>query len=302
MSNDTLSLPGDLRTAAAPAPQRARPRPWLWWLGWMLVGSFALVALLAPWLAPYNPDAYSGAPLERPSTQHPLGTNDVGQDLLSELIYGTRISLLVGSIAGGLALVLAALVGMSAGYLGGWTDLLLMRLVDVLMAIPSVPLMILVAAYAGPSLPNLIVIIALLGWMIPARSVRAQVLSLRSRGHIQAATLFGAGPAYIIRRHLVPALGPILLALLVAQVGRAIVVEAGVAFLGLSDPTAKSWGMMIRYALNYRGIYLSPIWVWWLLPPSICISLLILGFTLLGVGLEERSDTRFERHRGANHV
>lgn len=296
MSNESLILAAAPEAVNAAAPPRPCSRPWLWWLGGLLVGGFLLVALLAPWLAPHDPAAYSGAPLERPSARHPLGTNDVGQDLLSELIYGARVSLLVGGVAGSLGLLLAALVGVSAGYLGGWVDLLLMRLVDVLMALPALPLMILVAAYAGPSLPHMILIIALLGWMVAARSVRAQVLSLRNSGYIQAARLCGATPSYIMRRHLLPALAPILLALLVAMVGRAIMIEAGIAFLGLSDPTAKSWGMTIRYALNYRGIYLSPAWLWWLIPPSLCISLLVLGCTLLGVALEERFDPRLARH------
>ncbi|PDV99072.1 ABC transporter permease [Candidatus Viridilinea mediisalina] len=294
MSNASLRL-HDAHALSQPTPQRSMPRPWLWLAGWALVGSFLLLALLAPWLAPHDPTAYSGAPLERPSRQHPLGTNDVGQDLLSELIYGARISLLVGVAAGGLALLIATLIGAGAGYLGGWVDLLLMRCVDLLMALPMVPLLILVVAYAGPSLLNLILCIALLGWMVPARSIRAQVLSLRSRNYIQAARLFGAGPLYVLLRHLLPALGPILLALLVGQIGRAIMIEAGIAFLGLSDPTAKSWGMMIRYALNYGGIYLSPVWIWWLLPPSLCISLLVLGFTFLGVGLERRLSPRLVR-------
>ncbi len=254
------------------------------------------VALLAPWLAPYDPAAYSGNPLERPSAAHLLGTNDVGQDILSELLYGARIALLLAIVAGGLTAALAMLVGMTTGYRGGMVDASLMRLVDVLMAIPHLPLMILIAAYLGPSLTNVMLIIALLGWMVPARVIRAQALSLRERGHILAARLFDATPAYIIRRHLIPALAPILVATFVAQAGRAIGLEAGLAFLGLGDPSAKSWGLMIRYALNYRGIYFTPHWLWWLLPAGLNISLLILGFTFLGIALEARLDPRLGRH------
>jgi peptide/nickel transport system permease protein len=268
-----------------------------WVLGAGIVLFFVVVALAAPWLAPYNPAAYTGAPLERPGATHLLGTNDVGQDILSELIYGTRISLLIGVLAGGLTLALASLVGMFAGYVGGSVDHLLMRLVDVLMAIPHLPLMILVVAYVGPGLSNIILLIAFLGWMIPARAIRSQILSLRSRGYIKSAELFGAGPPYVIRRHLIPAVAPILAAGFVAQAARAITLEAGLAFLGLGDPTAKSWGLMIRHALDYAGIYFTPHWVWWLLPPGLGISLLILGFTFIGVALEMRTDPRLQRHK-----
>lgn len=268
-------------------------------VGLVLVGAFLVAAVLAPWLAPYDPTAYSGNPLERPSAAHWLGTNDVGQDILSELIYGARISLLVGAVAGGLTLALATLVGLTAAYLGGWLDGLLMRLIDLLLAMPHLPLMVLVGAYLGPGLVNIILIIVLLGWMVPARVIRAQALSLRARGHVQAARLFGAGPAYVIRRHLIPAVAPILAATFVAQAGRAIGLEAGLAFLGLGDPSAKSWGLMIRYALNYKGIYFTPHWLWWLLPAGLCISLVILGLTFLGVALEDRLDPRLRRHKPA---
>ena len=265
-------------------------------VGATIVIFYFCVALFAPLLAPYDPAAYSGDPLERPSAAHWLGTNDVGQDILSELIYGTRISLLIGVVAGGLTLVLAMIVGLTAGYLGGKTDALFMRVVDVMMALPALPLMILVAAYLGAKITNVILIIVLLGWMVPARIIRSQVLSLRSRGYIQAARLFGGGARYAIGRHLIPAIMPILAAAFVAQAGRAIAMEAGLAFLGLGDPTAKSWGLIIRYALNYKGIYFTPHWIWWLLPAGLNISLLIMGFTFLGIALESRMDPRLRKH------
>lgn len=288
-------LRGTLASLATVAP----PRSALARVGLGIVLFYLAVAIFAPWLAPHDPAAYSGNPLERPSAAHPLGTNDVGQDILSELVYGARIALLLAAAAGGLTLALAALVGLTAGYFGGLVDALLMRLVDVLLAIPHLPLMIILAAYLGSRLINIILIIALLGWMVPARVIRAQVRSLRGQGHIQAARLFDGGPTYIIRRHLIPALAPILAATFVAQAGRAIGVEAGLAFLGPGDPSAKSWGLMIRYALDYRGIYFTPHWLWWLLPAGLNISLLILGFTCLGIALEARLDPRLRRHAGA---
>ncbi|MFN8482242.1 MAG: ABC transporter permease [Anaerolineae bacterium] len=273
------------------------PRLTLGRLGAIILLAFLAVAVLAPLLAPYDPSTYSGSSLERPGAAHWLGTNDVGQDILSELVFGARISLLVGIVAGVLTLILAAAVGMFAGYVGGATDMLFMRLVDIMMAIPHLPLMILVAAYLGPSLRNIILIVALLGWMGPARVIRSQVLTLRSRSHIHAARLFGGGAVYVVRRHVMPALGPLLAATFVAQAGRAIAVEAALAFLGLGDPSAKSWGLMMRYALNYRGLYFTPHWVWWLLPAGLCICLLILAFSFLGISLEERLDPRLRRSK-----
>lgn len=265
-------------------------------LGLVILLAYAFVAVAAPWLAPDDPAAYVGAPLERPSPAHWLGTNDVGQDILSELIYGTRVSLLVGVLAALFTLSIATVVGTVAGYIGGWVDRLLMRLVDVLMVVPGLPLMIVIAAYVGASLPTLILIIGLLGWPRPARVVRAQVLSLRDRAHVQAARMFGGGSAYMIRRHLIPALGPILAAGFVAQAGRAVMLEASLAFLGLGDPTMKSWGLMIRFALNSSGFFFSNRWIWWLLPAGLNLTLLLLGFTFLGIGLEVLTHPRARRH------
>ncbi len=279
--------------------EAARPRvrlPKIAWVGAAVLGAYILIALLAKQLAPYNPMAYEGQPLENPSPAHWLGTNDVGQDILSELIYGARVSLAVGCLAALLTLTLATLVGTTAGYLGGWADRVLMRFVDVLMIIPRLPLMIVIAAYAGANLGTTILVIGLLSWPHTARVIRSQVLSLRSRAHIQAAHLFGGGPLYIIRRHLIPELGPVLAAGFVAQAGQAVMMEAGLAFLGLGDPTLKSWGLITRYALNSSGFFFSSRWLWWLLPAGLNVSLFLLSFTFLGMGLEAVTHPRTRRH------
>jgi peptide/nickel transport system permease protein len=268
-------------------------------IGLGILGFYLLVAAFAPWLAPYDPASFLGIPLDPPSPAHWLGVNDVGQDILSELIYGTRISLAVGCLAALLTLSLATLVGTLAGYLGGWVDTLLMRIVDILMIIPRLPLMIVIAAYAGANIQTTILVIGLLSWPHTARVIRAQVLSLRSRTHIQAARLFGGGALYVIRRHLVPEVGPILAAGFVAQAGQAVMMEAGLAFLGLGDPTLKSWGLIIRYALNSSGFFFSDRWLWWLLPAGLNLSLLLLSFTFLGIGIETISHPRARRHGNA---
>ena len=290
-------------SALARLGQRARVRPVRWisalgletLLGGGAVLLFVLVALAAPLLAPYDPHAFSGQPLERPSAAHPLGTNDAGQDILSELIYGTRISLAVGLGAALGTVALGLLVGAVAGYAGGPVDTLLMRLVDVMLTLPRLPLLILLAAFLGSGLTQTIAIISLLFWPVTARVIRAQVQSQRQRGYVRMARNFGAGPGYVLRRHILPAIAPLIAFGLVAAAGRAVAMEAGLAFLGLGDPTAKSWGLMMRFALNLPGLLLTDRWLWWLVPPGLCITALILALTYLGMGLEVRLQPRLRR-------
>jgi peptide/nickel transport system permease protein len=264
-------------------------------LGAAVLGLFLLVALAAPLLAPYDPHAFSGRPLERPSPAHPLGTNDAGQDILSELIYGARISLAVGLGAALGTVALGLLVGAVAGYAGGPLDTLLMRLVDVMLTLPRLPLLILLAAFLGSGLVQTMAIISLLFWPATARAIRAQVQSARQRGYVKMARNFGGGAGYVLRRHILPAIAPLIAFGLVAAAGRAVAMEAGLAFLGLGDPTAKSWGLMMRFALNLPGLLLTDRWLWWLLPPGLCITLLILALTYLGMGLEGRLHPRLRR-------
>ncbi|MGQ9491947.1 MAG: ABC transporter permease [Anaerolineae bacterium] len=261
----------------------------------IILAAFVLVALLAPLLAPYDPHALAGQPLERPSPAHPLGTNDIGQDILSELIFGARISLIVALAASVSTVALGALIGGVAGYAGGWLDTALMRGVDVLLALPRLPLLILLAALLGAGLPQTIAIIALLFWPGAARIFRAQTQSLRSRGYVRMARQFGGGIGYVLRRHIVPALAPLIVFELVMAAGRAVALEAGLAFLGIGDAAAKSWGLMMRFALNLPGLLLSDRWLWWLLPPAACLTLLILALTFIGVGLEERWQPRLKQ-------
>jgi peptide/nickel transport system permease protein len=266
------------------------------WAGASILLAFVLIALLADMIAPYSPDAYAGAPVKPPSLSHPLGTNDVGQDVLSALLHGSRVSILVALVAGAAVVAIALLVALPAGLLRGPLDMLLMRFVDVLMAIPHLPLMIVLAVFLGPGLGNVILVIVVLGWVRPARTMRSQVLSLRSRGYLHSARLFGGGWLYLMWRHLLPALAPLVAAAFVAQAGRAVMLEAALAFLGIGDPTVASWGMIIRHALDFRGVFLTPAWGWWLVPPGICITLLIMSFMMLGTAAEFFANARLSRH------
>ena len=289
----------DLDGAVDVAGGRGRRRqrfPALGWLGLAVVGVFVVLALSAPYIAPYRTIELAGDPLESPSGAHLLGTNGVGQDLASQMLSGARVSMFVALLAGGGTLLIGAAFGMVAGWAGGTTDAVLMRIVDLVLVIPKIPLLIVVATYAGPGLSMLAVIIALTSWPPTARVVRSQVLSLRRRAHVKAATGFGGSPAQLLRRHILPEIGLILIAGLVGAAGRAITFEAGLAFLGLGDPTRASWGAILRDALDFGGLFYTDAWTWWLLPPVVAVSLLLLGVTFLGVGVEQRINPRLALH------
>ncbi len=267
----------------------------LLWTGLAIVGALALVAVLAPVLAPFDPRAISGPSLAAPSATHGLGTNDSGQDILSQLIWGARSSGVVGVSSAALAVVVGVLVGTGAGLAGGRTDLVAMRVVDVFLAVPALPLLVLVAALAGAGRVTVILVIALAGWPAIARIVRSQTLTLARRGYIDATRGFGASRRYVIRRHLGPALGPLVAASFVSWAATAVVLQAGLAFLGLSDPTEVSWGSVLNRALDHEGVYFTSQWAWWVLPPGLAITLAAVGLAFIGVGLEPRANPRWGR-------
>lgn len=257
-------------------------------VGLAILGVLALVAATAPLLAPYDPADRVGRPFAAPSTEHLLGTNDVGHDLLSELIYGARISLLVGIVAALAATVIGAVVGLLAGYARGWVDTALMRFVDVVLALPVLPLTIVIGVFAGPGLVTQIVVISAVIWAGVARELRAQVLSLRERDHIQALRAMGAGAGHVLPRHVLPAVAPLLVPQFVLATKSAILLEASLSFLGLGDATAKSWGAMLSIA-HARSAFLTDAWLWWVIPPGLAIAITVMAFALLGYAFEERA-------------
>jgi len=279
-------------------PSRGLRLPRIGWTGVVLVGGFALVALLAPLVAPYRAGELAGRPLEAPGSNNLLGTNAVGQDLLSHMLLGVRASLFVAAVAGAGTLAIGALVGLAAGWWGGVIDAVLMRVVDVLMVIPRLPLLIVAGAYVGRGLLPVAAIIALTFWPSTARVVRSQVMSVRRRDDVMAAVGFGAGTVHVLRRHLLPAVTLLLAAELVSAAGRAVVLETGLAFLGLGDPSAPSWGSIMREALGFPGLFYTRAWAWWLVPPLLAVTLLLVGITFLGVAVEQRVNPRLVRHAG----
>jgi peptide/nickel transport system permease protein len=256
--------------------------------GLLLFGLLVAVAAAAPLIAPYDPAQRVGVPFAAPSAAHLLGTDDVGHDLLSGLLSGARVSLLVGMVAALAAALLGTAVGVVAGYLRGWPDTALMRLVDVVLALPVLPLTIVVGVFAGPGLRTQIAVIAAVTWAGTARELRAQVLSVRERDHMQALRAMGARSGYVLPRHVLPAVAPLVVPQFVLAVRTAIGLEAALAFLGLGDLTAPSWGTMLSLA-HARSAFLTDAWLWWVIPPGLAIAATVLAFALIGFALEERA-------------
>lgn len=262
---------------------------------WLLI-IFLLIALLAPIIAPFDPTERVGPPFSEPNGQFLLGTNDVGQDILSELLYGTRISLLIGVIAAFISILLGCIVGVISGYFGGKIDAFFMRLVDLVLVIPFLPLMILLAAFIGPSFWNIVLVISLLTWASPARVIRSQVLTLKTKGYVEAAKSIGTNIKVILIRHILPGVIPIALSQFVLAASNSILTEASLSFLGLGDPFTKSWGTILYYA-QARGAFLTDAWIWWVLPPGVLITTLVIGFAFTGYSLEEILNPRLRKER-----
>ena len=262
--------------------------------GLLLLALFLLLAVFAPLIAPYDPWE-PGRPFLTPSGTHPFGTNDIGQDIFSELIYSTRISLFVGFFAAFVSVAIGTLVGLFSGYLRGAADEVLMGTTDIVLIIPALPLMIILAAHTSPSIWNIIIVIGALWWTSTARVVRSRVLQLREMPFVEAARSLGAGDGYIVFKHILPNTLQVILAKFILAVAGAMLTEASLSFLGLGDPLQKSWGMMLNYAFS-RGGFINGYW-WWYLPPGICISLAVLSFVLIGFGLEEQDQYEMNANR-----
>lgn len=239
----------------------------------------------------------SGPTLEAPSRAHPLGTDDLGIDLLAQLARGAGISLAVGIGSALLAGVGGSLAGMYAGYAGGRADALLMGFCDVMMTIPQLPFMIVCGAFFGPSLGNLILVITAVSWTHPARTARAQTRHLREAASVRSARSYGAGFLHLARRHFIPALFPLVAASSVRVVGRAVTAEAGLSFLGLGDPLSKSWGVVLNRSINFSGIFFTDYWKWWVMAPLVSLVLLVVSVALVGRDLELVADAKLKRGR-----
>ncbi len=255
----------------------------------IVLGMF-LLAMIAP-LAAKDPGAIDIAHrLEPPSMEYPLGTDDLGRDVFSRILYGARISLLVGFVAVGIATVIGIFLGALAGYYGGWVDSLIMRFVDIMLCFPAFFLILAVIAFLEPSIWNIMIIIGLTGWMGVARLVRAEFLSLRERDFVQAALALGASDYRVIFRHILPnALSPVLVSATLGVAG-AILTESALSFLGIGvQPPTPSWGNMLIAGKQTLGT------AWWLSAfPGLAILITVLGYNLLGEGIRDALDPRLK--------
>lgn len=264
--------------------------------GGLVLAVYVALLFFGSQVAPFRGTELAGRSLEPPGGEHLLGTNILGQDLASQLILGVRASLLVALLAGAGTVLLGGAIGILAGWFPGWIDSVLMRVTDLVLIIPKFPLLLLIGALTGGSIFGLSLVISLLFWPAAARILRSQVLSLRTRTHVRAATGFGAGSWHQLRRHVIPDVALLSVAEFIPAAGRAVGLQAGLAFFGVGDPTRPSWGLMIRDAIAFRGVFITDAWQWWLLPPVVALVLLILAITLLGTAAEARLSPRVARH------
>ncbi len=266
--------------------------------GASIVGVFAVVAVVGPFLFP-NPNRLTGADLAPPSLDHWLGTTQIGQDVFSQLVVSARATLAIGVGAGLLATVVSIIIGISGGYAGGLVDEALSLLSNVVLVIPTLPLVIVILADVKASgLLPLIVIIALTSWAAAARVLRAQTLSVRNREYVLAARASGERAWRIIFVEILPNELPVIVSNLIFGMIFAILTQAALAFIGLGDPTLLTWGNMLNLAYNGQALSIGA-W-WWFIPPGLCIALLGMGLALINFSLDELLNPRLRVHRPAS--
>ncbi|MCD6599467.1 MAG: ABC transporter permease [Dehalococcoidia bacterium] len=265
--------------------------------GLIIFAVFAVIAIFAPFLHTVDPSATGSCEnmLVPPCAQFWFGTDDLARDIWSQVIYGSRISLLVGFVAAGLTILVGTLVGIIAGFYGGKIEEVLMRIVDFFMMLPQLPLMIILAAVLGPSIWNIIFVVSVVSWPTTARVVRSQVLSIRERAFIEASRCIGASDSLLMFGEIFPNVVPIIFAQSVLIVTEAIYAEAVLAFLGLGDPTTVSWGMMLHFAFESGVMSRTPNWI---VPPVASIVVLIIGFTFLGTAVSDVLKPGYRETRG----
>jgi len=264
--------------------------------GGIIVTLLFFVAVFAPLISPYNPDDIDRKNiLVSPDFHHPLGTDDLGRDVLSRMIWGGRISLAVGFVAVGIATLIGIFFGAIAGYYGGWAERIIMRFIDIMLTIPTFFLILAVIAFIEPSIWNIMIVIGLTSWMGVARLVRAEFLSIKEREYVLAAKALGASDFRIIFRHImINSMAPVLVSAVLGIAG-AVLVESALSFLGIGvQPPIPSWGNILTLGKDNIEI------AWWLsVFPGLAILITVLGYNLLGEGIRDSIDPRLwdtERH------
>jgi peptide/nickel transport system permease protein len=258
-----------------------------------------VMALAAPLLADsaglHAVNTVNNPAWANPSKFAPLGTDHLGRSVMTQVIWGARISLLIGLAATVLAILIGSVVGITAGFFGGWTESVLMRLTEWFLVIPFLPLAIVLASILGPSIQNIILVIGITSWPFPARLIRAQVLTLKERLYVDRARALGASQWHLMTRHILPNVSGLIIANTTLTVPVAILSETTLSFLGLGDPSRASWGKMLQESFE-AGALTQQAW-WYYVPPGVCILLVVLAFTLCGQALEEVLDPRLRDRR-----
>lgn len=263
-------------------------------LGGVMIMLLVAAAVAAPWLAPFDPlkavaDSF-GDPFP-PQSRFLLGTDELGRDVLSRLLYGARISLVVGVAATSLTVVIGVSIGICAGYFGGWTDVILMRVTDVVLSFPLLLLAIALGALFQPGLTSILIVIAVVSWTGVARTVRGEVLSLRERDFVTAARALGAGPVHLMVRHLLPNALPTIVVMGALSISSTVLLDAGLSYLGLGVPVpTPSWGRMVSESQTYYR--LAP---WLMVFPGLAIVYTVTAFNFLGYGLLALTERRHGR-------
>lgn len=245
-----------------------------------------LMALFAPFLTEFSHTIPSGKSLEPPSLKHWLGTDDLGIDLWSQICFGTRISIIVGLGTALIAGLGGSIIGIISGYFGGKTDRFIMRFTDAVLVIPRFPMMIVLGAFFGASIKNIIIVLSLFSWTAPARIIRSKILSIKEEAYIKSAKSFGAGFWHMTLKHFLPEIFPLVMVSFIKLISKAVVAEASLSFIGLGDPTSKSWGIILHHAVNFPGIYFTDFWKWWLVTPIVAITIFVLAFAFICRDLE----------------
>lgn len=263
-------------------------------VGTVVLIFFVIVAIFGPMIIPFSTLDFGNPEdmLQAPNSEHWLGTDDMGRDILANLITGARVSLLIGFLATLISMSIGTLIGISSGYFGKAIDTILMRLTDFFLVIPWLPLMMVLAAILGTSIWNIIFVIGITSWAGTARVVRAQTLSVRERQFVERTISLGAGSFHIMSKHILPNVFPLIFANTVLIAATAIISETTLSFLGLGDPTRASWGMMLHYAFESGAASANAYWYY--LPPGICVVLVVLSFALMGYAFDEIMNPKFK--------
>ena len=265
-------------------------------IGITIVVFFILMAIIGPILMPFKTtDIASSREMvfNKPSAEHWLGTDNNGRDVLAYLVNGARASLMVGIIATLISMCVGTIIGITAGYTGGWLDNLLMRITDFFMVLPCLPFCMVLAAILGTNVWNIILVIGITGWTGTARVIRAQTLSVKEQQYVERTVSIGAGKLHIMMKHILPNVFPLVFSESILIISSSILTETSLAFLGLGDPTNPSWGTMLNDAYS-TGAMTNGAW-WYFITPGVCVILVALGFTLMGYAFDEILNPKLQK-------